>query len=196
MTSLLDIHVHVVIRYGDKVQSFQNQGKITVRFEMCTVETRFRLLFDCLPQHLRYALGLSFRERVSRRSHARWEPDQQRPDPIEILRKTVSYTPLLHPFVERLIAIIHREYPDHTLFWNATDFERKLEDFQQYYNRDRVHQSLDGDTPAIASVEAQMQPANLCNYSWISHFNALFQTHIAASIRNSPTNDQLISAYR
>jgi hypothetical protein len=111
-------------------------------------------------------------------------------------RKTASYTPLLHPFVERLIAIIHREYPDYTLFWNATDFERKLEEFQQYYNRDRVYQSLDSDLPAIASVEAQMQPANLCNYSWISHFNELFQTHIAASIRNSPTNDQLIAAYR
>ena len=32
------------------------------------------------------ALGLSLRERVSRRSHAHWEPDQQRPDPVEILR--------------------------------------------------------------------------------------------------------------
>ena len=32
------------------------------------------------------ALGLSLRDRVPRRSHATWEPDPQRPDPIVILR--------------------------------------------------------------------------------------------------------------
>ena len=44
--------------------------------------------------------------------------------------KTVPYSPLSHPFIERLIGTIHREFLDHTLFWNAADSERKLADFQ------------------------------------------------------------------
>ncbi|MCP4453888.1 MAG: transposase, partial [Planctomycetes bacterium] len=50
--------------------------------------------------------------------------------------------------IERLIGTIRREYLDHTLFWNATDLERKLSDFQSYYNLHRTHSSLGGDTPA------------------------------------------------
>jgi transposase InsO family protein len=53
--------------------------------------------------------------------------------------KTVPYTPISHPFIERLIGTIRREYLDHILFWNAQDLERKLADFRQYHNRDRVH---------------------------------------------------------
>jgi transposase InsO family protein len=60
--------------------------------------------------------------------------------------KTIPYIPLSHPFVERLIGTIRREYLDQTLFWKASDLERKLEAFQQYYNAHRVHSSLDGDT--------------------------------------------------
>ena len=33
--------------------------------------------------------------------------------------KTVPYAPLSHPFVERLIGIICREFLAQTLFWNA-----------------------------------------------------------------------------
>jgi len=31
-----------------------------------------------------------------------------------------------HPFVERLIGTIRREFLDQTLFWNAVDLEKKL----------------------------------------------------------------------
>ncbi|HEV2201004.1 MAG TPA: integrase core domain-containing protein [Bryobacteraceae bacterium] len=48
--------------------------------------------------------------------------------------KTVPYVPLSHPFVERLIGTIRREYLDRTLFWTAPDLESKLRDFQDYYN--------------------------------------------------------------
>ncbi len=48
--------------------------------------------------------------------------------------KTVPYVPLSHPFVERLIGTIRREYLDRTLFWTAADLEAKLESFQHYYN--------------------------------------------------------------
>ena len=108
----------------------------------------------------------------------RWQANLRILDVEEI--KALPYTPLSHPFVERLIGTIRREYLDHTLFWNAEDLERKLEDFRQYYHRHRVHQSLDGDTPAAVCGEAQTQPANLCHYSWRSHCRGLFQTPLAA----------------
>jgi putative transposase len=40
--------------------------------------------------------------------------------------KTVPYLPLSHPFVERLIGTIRREYLDRTLFWTTVDLESKL----------------------------------------------------------------------
>ena len=46
--------------------------------------------------------------------------------------KAVPHVPLSHPFVERLIGTIRREFLDHVLFWNAPDLERKLADFQAY----------------------------------------------------------------
>jgi len=44
--------------------------------------------------------------------------------------KTVPYVPLSHPFVERLIGSVRREYLDRTLFWTTADLEAKLIDFQ------------------------------------------------------------------
>ena len=60
--------------------------------------------------------------------------------------KTVPHVPLSHPFVERLIGTMRREFLDHVLFWNARDLERKLADFQVYYNATRSHASLEGHT--------------------------------------------------
>jgi len=53
--------------------------------------------------------------------------------------KTVPYVPLSHPFIERLIGTLRREFLDHVFFWNANDLERKLEGFRQYFNSHRVH---------------------------------------------------------
>ncbi len=94
--------------------------------------------------------------------------------------KSIPYTPISHPFVERLIGTVHREYLDHIYFWNAHDLERKLEAFRKYYNQNRVHQSLAGNTPAVVSGISQTQYADLSNYSWISHCNEFFLTPIAA----------------
>ena len=46
--------------------------------------------------------------------------------------KTVPYVPLSHPFVERLIGTIRRDYLDRVLLWSTIDLERKLLDFQHY----------------------------------------------------------------
>jgi len=100
---------------------------------------------------------------------------------IEINKiKSIPYTPVSHPFVERLIGTIRREYIDRVFFWTAQDLERKLGEFLQYYNHTRVHQSLDGSAPAEISGGHQPLPAKLSDYSWISDCNGLFQTPVAA----------------
>jgi hypothetical protein len=55
--------------------------------------------------------------------------------------KSVPYAPISHPFIERLIGTVRREYLDHVFFWNAADLTRKLDAFADYYNAHRVHRS-------------------------------------------------------
>jgi transposase InsO family protein len=99
---------------------------------------------------------------------------------IETIR-TVNQVPVSHPFIERLIGTIRREYLDAVLFWNGPDLERKLEEFKNYFNEYRVHQGLDGDTLGeVAAVKLLRQPASLLNYRWRSHCNGLFELPIAA----------------
>ena len=61
--------------------------------------------------------------------------------------KTVPYVPLSHPVIGHLIGTIRREFLDHVPFWNARDLRRKLLQFKEYYNRDRVHRGLGGTIP-------------------------------------------------
>ncbi len=61
--------------------------------------------------------------------------------------KSVPYVPTSHPFVERLIGTIPREYLDLVFFWNSIDLPRKRDKFRAYYKSVRVHRSLNGTTP-------------------------------------------------
>jgi putative transposase len=108
----------------------------------------------------------------------RWKANLRILEVAEI--KSIPYTPTSHPFIERLIGTIRREYLDRLFFWNAQDLERKLESFAQYYNQHRVHQSLDGKTPVSANDSVYSQRANLAHYAWKSHCHGLFKTQIAA----------------
>jgi transposase InsO family protein len=94
--------------------------------------------------------------------------------------KTVPYTPVSHPFVERLIGTIRREFLDQTLFWNSVDLERKLEAFQDYYNHNRFHTSLEGDTPAQVGGGPKTRNADLECYRWQTHCRGLVQLPVAA----------------
>jgi hypothetical protein len=75
--------------------------------------------------------------------------------------QTVLEVPWSHPFVERLVGTIRREYLDHLLFWNEEDLERKLKLFQGYYDGLRMHQGLDGDTPDEKADSPGQQQARL-----------------------------------
>jgi len=94
--------------------------------------------------------------------------------------KTVPDTPRSHAFVERLIGTIRRELLDRTLFWSQGDLERKLEGYQEFYNRYRCHTGLAGLTLAQRSGAFRSPTAGLDSYRWRQHCNGLFQTPVAA----------------
>ncbi|MEP7309631.1 MAG: integrase core domain-containing protein [Acidobacteriota bacterium] len=94
--------------------------------------------------------------------------------------KSVPYAPRSHPFVERLIGTMRREFLDQVLFWNACDLERKLSEFQAYYNAARSHASLDGHTPLTFASGHAMAPADLKHVRWVSHCRDLVQLPAAA----------------
>lgn len=110
--------------------------------------------------------------------YQRWQSNLRILEIDEI--NSIPYTPISHPFIERLIGTIRREYLDHTLFWNAIDLERKLSDFQSYYNHHRTHSSLGGDTPAEVAGGVSKSPINLDNFNWQDHCRGLYQLPIAA----------------
>jgi hypothetical protein len=91
-----------------------------------------------------------------------------------------AYAPVSHPFIERLIGTLRREYLDHCFFWNQHDLEKKLAAYRGYYNRSRTLQGLAGDTPEEKANAQRPEPANLHNYTWQSHCDGLFQLPIAA----------------
>jgi transposase InsO family protein len=80
--------------------------------------------------------------------------------------KTVPYVPLSHPFVERLIGTIRREFLDGMLFWTTLDLETKLIDFQHYYNGHRTHAGLEGRLP---ETEGSGTPLDFASYRWQRH---------------------------
>ncbi len=108
----------------------------------------------------------------------RWQANLRVLDVDEI--KTVPEVPVSHPFVERLIGTVRREYLDHILFWNTVDLERKLNEFKDYYNLERIHASLDGDTPAEVAGESRASPAKIDDFRWQTHCRGLVQLPIAA----------------
>jgi putative transposase len=103
----------------------------------------------------------------------RWQANLRILDVSEI--KTVPRVPLSHPFVERLIGTVRRELLDQVPFWGASDLERKLLQFRDYYNHDRVHSSLDGRTPICKTAAASRGMVGLNDYQWRSHCLGLYQ---------------------
>jgi transposase InsO family protein len=96
----------------------------------------------------------------------RWLPDLRVLEVEEV--KSVPYAPISHPFIERLIGTVRREYLDYVFFWNAIDLWRKLDAFADYYNAHRVHRSLNGSTPARRACPSSPPPARaaLRRYAW------------------------------
>ena len=94
--------------------------------------------------------------------------------------KTIPYTPISHPFVERLIGTIRREYLDQLFFWNARDLESKLEQFQIYYNEQRAHSCINRLTPTGKAKNHKSNVISINNYRWKSVARGLYQLPMAA----------------
>ena len=108
----------------------------------------------------------------------RWQANLRGLEIDEI--KTVPHVPLSHLFVERLIGTTRREFLDHVLVWNRRDLERKLADFQAYYNAARIHASLTGKTPLGVVLGHTVARADLNDVRWASHCRGLVQLPMAA----------------
>ena len=93
---------------------------------------------------------------------------------------SIPLTPISHPFVERLIGSVRREYLDRLFFWNTLDLQHKLDQYRDYFNEHRVHAGIDGDLPNQRADEIEPRIASLENYSWDSHCNGLFKMPKAA----------------
>jgi putative transposase len=109
----------------------------------------------------------------------RWKANLRILEVAEI--KTVPGVPLSHPFIERLIGTVRREFLEHVPFWNARDLERKLQHFRDYYNGSRAHYALDGVTPNEKGGHRIRGLVDLHSpYRWQSHCRDLFQLPVAA----------------
>jgi transposase InsO family protein len=93
--------------------------------------------------------------------------------------KTVPYVPRSHPVVERLIGTVRRECLDRILFWTAADLERKLVEFQQYYNEHRTHTGR-AERPSAPTSDHAGTQASLRSYRWQAHCRGLYHTPRAA----------------
>ena len=85
-----------------------------------------------------------------------------------------------HPFVERLIGTMRREFLDHLPFWNARDRDWKLAYSQAQYNAARSHASLDGHTPLTFAGGHSVARAKLNHVRWVPHCWDLVQLPVAA----------------
>jgi transposase InsO family protein len=56
-------------------------------------------------------------------------------------------SPLQNAIAERVIGTLRRECLDHVIVLNERHARRILEEFVAYYNAERAHQTLDGDSP-------------------------------------------------
>ena len=93
---------------------------------------------------------------------------------------SVPNVPVSHPFVERLIGTIRREYLDHVFFWNAYDLQRKLNECKTYFNESRVRSGIGGRSPDQHADLTEPKIVSLDDYTWKSRCNGLFEMPRAA----------------
>ena len=67
---------------------------------------------------------------------------------------TAPRSPWQNPYSERLNGTIRRECLDHIILFSEAHLRRVLAEYFQYYNRYRVHQSLEMDAPDGREIQA------------------------------------------
>jgi len=128
----------VIDQYTRRIIGFGIQAGAVDGVALCRMFNRAIRGQGCMPKYLSSDHDPLYK-------FHQWQANLRILEVTEI--KTVPYVPLSHPFVERLIGTIRREYLDHTLFWTSADLENKLLDFKTYYNHHRTHHAREGRTP-------------------------------------------------
>ena len=93
--------------------------------------------------------------------------------------KTVPYTPISHPFIERTIGIIREDFLNHILFWNSSDLQSKLDSYKEYFNHARSHSAHGSLTPKNKCGTVQKK-LDISYYQWQDHLQGLIQLPKAA----------------
>ena len=60
--------------------------------------------------------------------------------------------------MERWVGSCRREILDHVIAWNETHLRRLIRDYVTFYHDDRIHDSLNKDTPGRRPVELRPSP--------------------------------------
>jgi hypothetical protein len=68
-------------------------------------------------------------------------------------KRTSVQAPWQNGTAERWIGSCRREFLDHVIAWNERHLLRLLGDYVSYHHQDRLHDSLEKDTPATRPVE-------------------------------------------
>ena len=158
----------VIDQYTRRIIGFGVQAGAVDGVALCRMFNRAIRGQACMPKYLNSGHDPLYK-------FHQWQANLRILEVTEI--KTVPYVPLSHPFVERLIGTIRREYLDHTLFWTSADLENKLLDFKTYYNHHRTHHAREGRTPDTPESHTV---ANLRSFRWQPHCRGLYQTPVAA----------------
>jgi transposase InsO family protein len=66
---------------------------------------------------------------------------------------TAPHSPWQNPYPERLNGSIRRECLDRTIIFSEGHLRRVLKEYFEYYNRYRVHRSLEMDSPEGRPVQ-------------------------------------------
>src|SRR6185369_11100153 len=62
-------------------------------------------------------------------------------------------SPWQNGYAERLVGTFRRELTDHLIVVNERQLLRRVREYANFYNEDRPHMSLDGDSPVVRQVE-------------------------------------------
>jgi putative transposase len=69
------------------------------------------------------------------------------------LMRTAYQSPWQNGVAERWVGSCRRELLDHVIVFNETHLRRLVHEYLSYYHEDRIHDSLDKDTPVTRAIE-------------------------------------------
>ena len=93
---------------------------------------------------------------------------------------SVPFTPTSHPFCERAIGTVRREFTDKILFWNNTDLGRKLNSYRGYFNNARIHSGIGGSRPQLKYRDIPAKNGSPSDLKWKKYCRGLFNVPEAA----------------